>query len=188
MRVLFIEPPPTIDWHPGSRISTAGRRHPSLNFTGEQVYSYINLSAAAVLRRVGHEVAYWHCQTHGIPMSAMRERLTATAPELVVIMAEHVNLDVTVAITQLVHQESDAAVALVGSLATALDVDIMERLNPDFVLRREWDLAVAQLAGALDERRPLSVVSGLTWRRDGAVVRNPDGELIRSLEDRKSVV
>lgn len=183
MRVLFIEPPPTLEWLPGSSVSTAGRRHPSLNFTGEQVYSYINLSAAAVLRRAGHEVTYWHCQTHGIPVAAMRERLTAARPELVVIVAEHVNLDVTAAIIRLVHQESDAAVVLVGPLATALDADIMERLGSDFVLRREWDLAVAHLAGALDERRPLAAVAGLTWRRDGAIVRNPDGALIENLDD-----
>ncbi len=56
MKILFIEPPPILDWKPQSKITTAGRRHPSLNVTGEKVYSYLNLSSAAVARDKGHEV------------------------------------------------------------------------------------------------------------------------------------
>ncbi len=183
MRVLFIEPPPTADWQPGSRLSTAGRRHPSFNYTGEQVYSYVNLSAAAVLRQAGHEVLYWHCQTQGIPLAAMRARLAAADPGLVVIMAEHITLEVTAGIIRLIHGETDAKVVLVGPLATALDRQVLERLAPDFILRREWDLSVAALAKALDDRRPPAEVAGLTFRENGATVRNPDAPLIQNLDD-----
>lgn len=182
MEVWFIEPPPTLDWQPSSGVSTAGRRHPSLNFTGEQVYSYINLSAAAVLRKAGHAVRYTHCQTEGIDRAALASKIREFPAGLVVIMAEHINWGVTAAIIRTVHHDSDARVVLVGPLATALDQEVMDRLEPDFILRREWDLSVLALARSLAAGTPLKDVPSLTFRRDGAIHRNPDGPLVEDLD------
>ena len=183
MNVWFIEPPPTLDWQPSSGVSTAGRRHPSLNFTGEQVYSYINLSAAAVLRQAGQPVRYTHCQTEGADLAALKNKLQEFPTGLVVIMAEHINLRVTAAIIRAVQQGSDARVVLVGPLATAMDREVIERLSPDFILRREWDRSVAALVRALSDGISLEAVPGLTFRRDGEIVRTPDGPLIDNLDD-----
>ena len=40
---------------------------PFFNYTGEQVYSYVNLSAAAVLRKAAHQVALLALPSAGDP-------------------------------------------------------------------------------------------------------------------------
>lgn len=83
-KVMFVSPPPTLDWQPGSGLSIGGRRHPSTSVTGEQVYSYYNLSAAAVLREQGHEVFYVHCQTEGVSFEDLKKKFKELKPEFLV--------------------------------------------------------------------------------------------------------
>jgi anaerobic magnesium-protoporphyrin IX monomethyl ester cyclase len=183
MRILFVEPPPTADWTPDSPISTAGRRHPSLSVTGEQVYSYLNLSSAAVAREDGHEVFYIHCQTEGMDLSNVRKRVASLQPGLLVIKLEHINTSAALAVARIAKEETDCRVALVGPLVTASAEDALQRYACcDYVLRGEWDYTVSRLAEALDRGVSPGEIEGLSYRWDEGIVIGDKAPLIEDLD------
>ena len=181
-KVLFVEPPPTIDWAVGSRVSKAGRRHPCLNETGEQTYSYQNLSCAAVLREAGYEVKYFHCPTEQLDVGATKRGMDQYAPDALVIMVEHINSNVAEAVTE---HARDAGITTVwtGPFVTALHEEEITRPCIDFIIRGEWDYAVRDLLNTLDAGAEPGAIKGLVWKRsDGEVVINEPPERITDLD------
>jgi radical SAM superfamily enzyme YgiQ (UPF0313 family) len=182
-KIVFIEPPPTLDWTVDSKISKAGRRHPCLNETGEQTYSYQNLSCAAVLRKNGCDVAYLHCPTQRYDLPMTRQYLTEQKPFALVIMVEHINAVVARAASEHAKQQG-CVVIWTGPFVTALHEEEIKHDCVDYILRGEWDLTVHQLIAALDEKKPLDGIAGLTRKNsDGSVVINPPPTPIENLDD-----
>ena len=181
-KVLFIEPPPTLSWTVDSKISKAGRRHPCLNETGEQVYSYQNLSCAAVLRDKGYDVSYLHCSTQRYTVSMTKQQISAIMPFALVIMKEHINADVADELTKYA-RDIGVATIYVGPFVTALFNDEMAKNTADYILRREWDYSVCNLLIALDTGADKHQVAGLVWKdADETVVINEDAQPIRDLD------
>lgn len=172
-----------MDWSPGSHVSKAGRRHPSLNTTGEEVYSYQNLSSAAVLREVGHKVDYLHCSTQGLSVSETKDRIETLKPKILVIMVEHINRNVTQALS-LHAKEQGTQVVWVGPFATALHETLIEESSVDFIFRGEWDYAIRELADHLSHKKPeFGNVPGLTWKDSkGKTKVNEPRQLISDLD------
>jgi radical SAM superfamily enzyme YgiQ (UPF0313 family) len=181
-KVIFIEPPPTLAWTADSKISKAGRRHPCLNETGEQTYSYQNLSSAAVLRDNGFEVEYLHCPTLRLDCTATGTALSASRPFAIVIMKEHINAAAADAVSAAA-KKAGAFVIWVGPFVTALHQSEISRECVDFILRKEWDYAVLELLRALLEKAPLSGIPGLTWKNErGEATVNPNRPEIDDLD------
>jgi len=181
-KVLFVEPPPTLDWTIGSKVSKAGRRHPCLNETGEQVYSYQNLSCAAVLRNAGHAVDYLHCPTQRLDLPMTKQEISTRKPDMLVIMVEHINAPVAWEVSRHAKDEG-VTVVWVGPFVTSLHQNEIKRACVDFILRKEWDYSVGELAGALASHRDLSTVRGLTWKdKAGSVRVNDDAPPIDDLD------
>lgn len=181
-KVLFIEPPPTLTWTPDSRISKAGRRHPCLNETGEQTYSYQNLSSAAVLRNDGFMVEYIHCPTQRLDLAATEARIRESGASAVVIMKEHINATVAEAVS-VSAKKHGATVVWVGPFVTALHETEIKKECVDYILRKEWDYSVRDLLVALREKKPLAEIRGLTWKNGSAGVwANPDPVEIDDLD------
>jgi anaerobic magnesium-protoporphyrin IX monomethyl ester cyclase len=180
--ILFIEPPPTLDWTVGSRISKAGRRHPCLNETGEQVYSYQNLSCAAVLRNNGLIIEYLHCSTQCLDVPTTKEKIRRISPFAIVIMLEHINASVTFELSRFAH-ENGSKVIWTGPFVTALHETEIARDFVDFILRKEWDYSVRDLLIALSKNSDLSGVKGLTWKTaEGTVRINDDPDAIIDMD------
>jgi radical SAM superfamily enzyme YgiQ (UPF0313 family) len=181
-KILFIEPPPTLNWTKDSKISKAGRRHPCLNETGEQTYSYQNLSCAAVLREAGFEVEYLHCPTMRLDLATTNARIAEVKPLAVVIMKEHINASVADAISEAA-KKNGAKVIWTGPFVTALHETEIRKECVDFILRKEWDYSVRDLIGLLRDNKPLSDLKGLTWKNDkNDVLINPDPQEIDDLD------
>ncbi len=172
-KVLFIEPPPTRTWSADSKISKAGRRHPCLNETGEQTYSYQNLSSAAVLRDNGFEVEYFHCPVQRLDCAATGAAIEAASPYAIVIMKEHINAGAADEVSAAA-KKAGAFVIWVGPFVTALHETEIKRECVDFILRKEWDYAVLELLQALMANAPLADIKGLSWKNEkGEVTINP---------------
>ncbi len=181
-KILFVEPPPTLDWTVGSKVSKAGRRHPCLNETGEQVYSYQNLSCAAVLRNAGHSVEYLHCPTQQLDVTLTKSEITRRNPDALVIMVEHINAPAAWEVSRHA-KDGGAAVVWVGPFVTALHDNEIKRACVDFILRKEWDYSVESLVRAIGAREDFSTIRGLTWKdSSGAVRTNPDVDPIADLD------
>jgi len=181
-KIIFIEPPPTINWTKDSKISKAGRRHPCLNETGEQTYSYQNLSCAAVLREAGYDVKYFHCPTQRMDLKETNKKVLEESPFAIVIMVEHINANVAVAISAHA-KENGITVIWVGPFVTALHESEIKRECVDFILRKEWDYSVRDLLKALEDSKPLSEINGLTWKENGEIRINYEPGVIENLDD-----
>jgi anaerobic magnesium-protoporphyrin IX monomethyl ester cyclase len=182
-KILFIEPPPTLDWTIDSRVSKAGRRHPCLNETGEQVYSYQNLSCAAVLRAGGNHVGYLHCPTERLDLPMTKAEIDKRKPDAIVIMVEHINAPVAWEISRHA-KDNGVTVVWVGPFVTSLHENEIRRACAGYILRKEWDYSVGELLAALEGRKDIASVNGLTWKDAQGVVRiNPDTEPIADLDN-----
>jgi radical SAM superfamily enzyme YgiQ (UPF0313 family) len=152
-----------------------------LNVTGERVYSYLNLSAAAVLREQGFDVSYIHCQTMGVDLNGLTQEIERLGPNMVVIQAEHINLGVAETAAK-VAEGFGATSVFVGPLATALDEEFIWERYCNYVVRGEWDLTLASLASTLERKEDPARIQGLTFSRQGEIVRTPDVSLIEDLD------
>ncbi|MCX7727299.1 MAG: B12-binding domain-containing radical SAM protein [Chitinispirillaceae bacterium] len=182
-KILFIEPPPTLDWTRDSKISKAGRRHPCLNDTGEQTYSYQNLSCAAVLRNNGYKVGYIHSPTQRLDVKDTENTIIKEAPDAIVIMVEHINAKVAYKVSEFA-RKNGIKVIWVGPFVTALHLDEIKRDCVDYILRGEWDYSVLELVQAIEKPTPLENILGLTWKNEkGEVFVNPPRPPIENLDE-----
>jgi anaerobic magnesium-protoporphyrin IX monomethyl ester cyclase len=171
-----------MDWTVDSKISKAGRRHPCLNETGEQTYSYQNLSCAAVLREKGFEVHYLHCPTMRLDRAMTEAKIRELKPAAIVIMKEHINATVAESISEAAKKEG-VTVVWAGPFVTALHADEIKKPCVDYLFRKEWDYAIAELLDALAGKKPLDNLMGLTWKKNsGQVFINPDRPEIDDLD------
>ena len=80
-------------------------------------------------------------------------------------------------------QQPASIVAFGGPQASAVDVATLEAYAPiDLVVRGEAEQTLPQLLDALAQGRLPDNVPGITFRRDGKIVRNPDAEGITDLD------
>jgi radical SAM superfamily enzyme YgiQ (UPF0313 family) len=80
-------------------------------------------------------------------------------------------------------QQPASVVAFGGPQASAVDVATLKAYAPiDLVVRGEAEQTLPQLLEALAQGHPLDGISGITFRRDGEIVRTPDGAGITDLD------
>lgn len=79
------------------------------------------------------------------------------------------------------HPES--VIVLGGPQASVVDVATLRAFpSIDLILRGEAEHTLPELVDALAQQRPLTTVSGLTFRQDEQIVRNPDAPLVMDLD------
>ena len=181
-KILFIEPSATLDWTTDSSVSKAGRRHPVLNETGEQVYSYQNLSCASILRDNKYDVKYLHCPTQRLDFAMTKANIDSIAPFAIVIMIEHINANVAEAVSTYAKSKG-AFVIWVGPFVTSLYKEQIENDCVDFILREEWDYSVLELVKALETKDDLVNVRGLVFKNnDKQVIVNDSSDKIMDMD------
>ena len=174
MRILFIDSPPTRGWAPASGITKGGRRWPSLTVTGEKTYCINNLASAAVLRERGHEVHLVDCQAEGITLPELLERAATIRSDLVVMYVEQIKVKVDFEIIEQLKKSMNPKVVFVGPFVTPLDQEVMAiSKQVDFVIRGEYDYAVADLAEGISNGGAISDISGITWRDGDRIIQGP---------------
>jgi len=183
MKVMFVEGPPFIDWTPHSKYTTGGRRHPSLCESGETTYSYLNLSAASVLRENGHEVTYTHCQTDGVSLKTLEKTIGKLSPDMVVCDIQHVRLPVEFKIAEIA-KKYGATTIFVGAFATATADKLLNMCKHlDIVAIREYDYILLNIANALEKKKPLSTVRGIKYRKNNVIKATKLMPLIENLDE-----
>jgi len=185
MKVLFIEPPATLEWNPDSNFTVGGRRHPTLSVSGEVVYKYQNLSAAAVVREAGHDVKYIHCEIDGFSVNDLESKLQRIKPGVLVIYIEHINFSVPLEIFSRAKRNKNLKTIniFVGPTATALGEELVRDGNCDFIMHREYDISLKNLVNTLDEGGDVSKVKGIIYRDEvGNTVKTPDQGFVEDLD------
>lgn len=83
------------------------------------------------------------------------------------------------------NQAPDVIVGFVGAHAAVLPAETLQAAPAiDFVARKEFDFTCREVA----EGRPLAEITGLSFRRDGEIVHNPERALIHDFDALPSVM
>lgn len=83
------------------------------------------------------------------------------------------------------NQNPDVKVGFVGAHAAVLPEAALQSSEAvDFVCRKEFDFTCRDVA----EGKPLESIPGLSFRRDGKIIHNPERELIRDFDGLPSVM
>lgn len=121
---------------------------------------------AAALRDAGHDVAIHDFGVERGPAPDF------SAFDLVGISSDTFRHKAALAIAKAA-KAAGAKVAIGGPHVTFLDAEAVQEPDIDFVVRGEADESAVELANALASGSSLSGINGLTYKDNGAVVRNP---------------
>lgn len=69
-----------------------------------------------------------------------------------------------------------------GPHASAMPEMTAKIPEADYVLRGEGDESIIVLLDAIRNHTDLSLVKGLTWKKNGEIIHNPDSELVKDLD------
>jgi radical SAM superfamily enzyme YgiQ (UPF0313 family) len=79
-------------------------------------------------------------------------------------------------------KESGAVTVMGGPHVTFMDTETLSSPYVDYVVRGEGELTAVELANAVETGGPVSGIAGLSYKVDGATIRNTDREPVRDLD------
>lgn len=180
MRIAFINPPFKIEHGRFSRAS----RSPAITKSGTLYYPIWLAYACGYLEKHGHQVLIVDSCARQMDLETTAALVEDFAPQLVVVETSTPSIyeDVRSA-ARFKQAGSSPFVCVVGTHPSAVPEEVMaldERV--DCVARREYDQTILELAECLESRGDLSSVKGINFRRDGAVIANPDRPYLEDLD------
>lgn len=183
MQIVFVNPPFKAEYGKFSREN----RSPALTRSGTLYYPLWLIYAAAVCEKDGFDIVFVDAPAAPLNEEQSIEAIKQEAkdPRLFVIDTSTPSIYSDVAFTEKLKQEyPEAYCVLVGTHPSALPQETLEISDKvDAVARREFDYIIRDVARALRDGVDPAVVKGLTYRKDGKIVHNPDMEHITDLDE-----
>lgn len=183
MKVCFVNPPFKAEYGKFSRES----RSPAIGHSGVLYYPLWLIYAAAVAEKCGFDVTFIDAPAKQLNDAQTLALIAAGAADarLFVFDTSTPSICSDVAFAAAVKARyPQAFTLLVGTHPSATPDETMAMNSAvDGIARREFDYIVRDLAIALRDGSPLESVRGLTFRRAGHVVHNPEAELIAGLDE-----
>ena len=181
MKVLILNPPYFPKY---SRTS----RSPAVTKGGTLYYPFWLASAVGVLENSGFEVKFIDSPAQGYDTKKTVQIAKEFKPELIIIETSTPSIDndikVLESIKNEIKKEMPTFTVLVGTHVSALPVETMKKSDKiDAIARREYDYIVRDLAQAIKAKKDISTVRGLTYRKDGKIINNPDMPPIENLDE-----
>ncbi|MBF0481603.1 MAG: radical SAM protein [Desulfovibrionaceae bacterium] len=162
----------------------------------ESLYNLPPLGLISLATALGEDGA--DCRIHDfvlelreatIPMGpgvyeACARRVLEAAPDLAAFSAQCATYPAVLRIAEIVKRENpDVTVLLGGHNASFVDRATLDNFSfIDMVARGEGEATMRELARTMQDGEDLAGVAGLTFRRGGEIVANPDRELIADLD------
>ncbi|HLC79224.1 MAG TPA: radical SAM protein [archaeon] len=170
MKILMLNPPFLFRF---SRTS----RSPAISKGGCVYYPIWMGYATGVLEQAGHDVKLLDCPASGMKLEEVVEIVKDWKPDLMVVdsVTASFNNDVKVVET-LKDTRPEAFAIMVGTHVGALpELSLRASKKIDAVARGEYDFIIRDLAVALENKKPLDSVLGITyWGEDGKVKFTPN--------------
>jgi radical SAM superfamily enzyme YgiQ (UPF0313 family) len=137
---------------------------------------------ATAAQRAGHEVRFVDLMISRDPLGELRAALREFAPEVVGFSVRNIDNLIAQQISWHIHEvnamiaaireHSRALIVLGGPAASILGPVALKRLDADFVLVGEGELAFPKLLAAIGGSRDYSGISGLCYRVNGEIISN----------------
>lgn len=140
---------------------------------------------AAILRQHGHDVRVNDCSVEGIGLPKLERILKEHPPRLLVMNTSTPTLNFDMTLPPLIKKIlPGTTIAAFGIHAGSLPDETLRMADElDFIVRGEPELTIAELADTLERKADFSNVSGLSFRRNGALVHVPDRAFIKDLNE-----
>ncbi|PVX26838.1 MAG: B12-binding domain-containing radical SAM protein, partial [Candidatus Bathyarchaeum sp.] len=151
-----------------------------------QLYLSIGLAyMAAVLEENGHEVTVIDCPALDIDQEKLKTKLSSIEPEIIGITSMTPTIQSAVLSAQVAKQVCPkSTVVLGGPHATFMDEQVLkEEKSVDIVVRGEGEQTLLELTQNVGNTNALNKIEGITFRKNGQTVRNPDRSFIQNLDD-----
>ena len=137
----------------------------------------------AVLEQDGFDVAAIDCSVSEMVLEEFVGAVGKHAPDIVVLEVSTPSFELDMVTARTLKEALGLPIAIIGTHASIFHREIIEEYRHiDLVVRGEYEYTVLELVEALRDRRDLSEVQGLTFRRDGDVVVNSDRPYIDDLD------
>ena len=138
----------------------------------------------AVAEKAGHEVTVIDCQAEKLTYDTFRSRIAQTSSDVIGVTSTTLLYKSAMHLITIAKQVQPQAVTILGgSHGTFWDENALNE-NPslDMVVRREGEQTFIELLDRLRTNDSLSNVLGITFRSNGAVIRNPDRPFLENLD------
>ncbi len=132
------------------------------------------LTAVQILLDAGHEVIFIEAAARNLPFRQVLAEIEGFQPQLLVIHATTPSIYNDIDQAREIKTAVRCGVVFVGQHVTAEPEDTLTISGGavDYIIRGEYDFTLRDLAAANE----VSVIPGLTWRKDNVVIHNPARE------------
>jgi anaerobic magnesium-protoporphyrin IX monomethyl ester cyclase len=141
---------------------------------------------AAILDKNGHEVTVIDCPAQKMTHEDLKREIAKLQPDIVGITACTCTFpSVLQSASASKEAYPEAFTVLGGPHATVLDEQTLsEQKDVDCIVRHEGELTILELAEHISGNLPknLEEIDGITFRKNGKIVRTPDREFIQDLD------
>ncbi|MDG6223374.1 MAG: radical SAM protein [Candidatus Bathyarchaeota archaeon] len=151
-----------------------------------QLYLSLGLAyMAAVLEENRHEVTVIDCPAVNINQDMLKTKLESIQPEIIGITSMTPTIQSAVLSAQVAKQACpQSTVVLGGPHATFMDKQVLaEEPAVDVIVRGEGEQTLLELAQNAGNVKTLDTIQGITFRKNGQMVKNPDRPFIQNLDD-----
>ncbi len=146
-------------------------------------YPFWLAQCGALLRQRGYQTIYVDSIAEDLGIDGTVERFKEERPDLVVVATSTPTIHADLLMARLAKETTGAATVLVDTHVTVFHRELVAEPFVDAAVRGEFEVAIPDLADALNSGGDLASVSGVTWKQAGEVVVNPDRTLIHDLDD-----
>lgn len=182
MKIFFVNPPFKAEHGKFAREA----RSPSIGRSGYLYYPLWLIYAAAVVQEEGFEVHFLDAPAKPLNEERSLEDIErrGDGTRLFVLGTSTPSIYSDVAFgAELKRRYPKSFVLLVGTHPSALPAETLEMDSGiDGVARREYDYIVRDLAFAIRDGAPLETVKGISYRKDGVILHNPNADYIEDLD------
>jgi anaerobic magnesium-protoporphyrin IX monomethyl ester cyclase len=151
-----------------------------------QPYLPIGLAyLAAVLEENGHEVTVIDCPALEMNYEKLKANLASIEPNVIGITSMTPTIQSALLSAHVAKEACpDAMVILGGPHATFMDEQVLaEEEAVDVVVRSEGEQTLLELTQNVSNPKALNSIEGITFRKDGHVVRTPNRPFIQKLDE-----
>ena len=180
MKSLIVNPPTCT----GMKYIREGRCEQRLN-SFQYVMVPISLPMiAGALEAKGHEVKLLDCIANDVDVEGLKKVVREFNPAFVLFNMSTATSSSDVQVIDMIREVSKAHFTVIGNHATSLPAEVLKACTLDSVIRREPELTAQDLVDALETRRDLLKVQGISFKRnDGTIAHNEDRPFNENLDD-----
>ncbi len=165
------------------RFNREGRCQQRVSSFGYLMVPMSLIYIAALLRKNGFSVEVIDCVAEKkLRIDKFLSRLENINPKLIIIALSTPTFLNDVKIVELIKNRIGAHIAAIGLHSTVLSSATLSHSQLDSAIRGEPELASLELAQALKKDIELKGITGLSYRKNDEILRNPDRPLIDNLD------